>query len=312
MKKPFVSVIIPCYNVSKYINKCIDSVLSQTLKEIEVIAINDGSKDNTLEILNSYNDNRLRVFDQDNIGQAKTRNKAIKLAKSDYLFFLDSDDYIDIDLLEKLYNKVLEGNDIVISNAKRIEENTNKIVEIETFKLFSNNNIENYILNSSGPAWKIVKKSIIEDNNLYFYEDHIYEDIAVTPSWGLYANKIAYVSDTYYYYIIHNGSTMNQVSYNKKLEDIFYSLEYLSINFGTKNQDELEYIYIEHLLHAANLRFFSFNKYDMIEKISNIIKNKYPRWKQNKYYKKQGLKYKIICNLFYNKNYKLLKLLLRK
>lgn len=309
--KPLVSVIIPCYNVEKYINKCIDSVLSQTLKDIEVIAIDDGSNDSTYEILKSYKDSRLKVETQENMGQAKTRNKAIKKAKGEYLFFLDSDDYIDNDLLEKLYVKTIDGYDIVTCDGKKVYEDNDSIDDLNNYKEYTDNDIKNYILNNFGPCFKLVKKSIIVDNELYFYEGHIYEDIAVTPAWGIYANKIIHVPNTFYYYLIRKGSTMNQVIYNKKLEDIFYSLEHLSVCFDGKYKDELEYIYIENLLHAASLRFFKFKKYDQLDMVVNVIKNSYPKWNKNMYYKNESIKYKIVCNLFYKKNYTLLKLILK-
>lgn len=308
--KPLISVVIPCYNVSKYLNKCLDSVLNQTLKEIEVIAINDGSTDNTLDILKSYKDSRLKVFDQENMGQAKTRNKAIKICKSEYVFFLDSDDYIDTDLLEKLYNKAIEGNDIVLCGRVKVYEDGSR--EEFNYINYSDDIVKNYILNNFGPCFKLVKKSIIENNNLYFYEGHIYEDVAVVPAWGVYANGIDYVIDSNYYYLIRKGSTMNQESYNKKIEDIFYSLENLTVCFDGEYKEELEYIYIENLIHAASLRFFKFRKYEQLGYIVNIMKNSYPNWKKNKYYKKESIKYRIVCNLFYKKRYKILSLLLKK
>lgn len=312
MKKEKITIIIPCYNVQEYLPKCLESVLNSTFKDIEIIAINDGSTDNTIDILNEYakKDKRIKVYDQKNVGQAKTRNRGIDMANGEYLFFLDSDDYIDQELLEKLYNETLLGYEIVISGAKKIVDNN--IIEIDTFIKYTDDNKINYILNSSGPAWKLIKKSIITENKLYFYEDHIYEDIAIVPVWGMYAQKISYVPDTYYYYLIHSGSTMNQVTYNQKLEDIFYSLDYLSSYFKDEYNHELEYIYIKHLLHAASLRFLEFKKYDMIDKISNIMHKKFPNWKKNIYYKKDELKYKVVCNLLYYKQYFLLKLLLRK
>ena len=311
--KPIISVIIPCYNVEKYINKCLDSVLKGTFKDIEVIAIDDGSKDSTYELLKEYSkrDNRLIIKAKENTGQANTRNIAIDMSCGEYLFFLDSDDYIDNDMLEKLYNKAKEGYDIVVGDAKGIDSNLN-ILNVIRFKQYSDNNIDNYIINSSGPCWKLIKREIITENKLYFYENHIYEDIAVVPTWGIHAKNIAYVSDTYYYYLIRSNSTMNQVVYSKKLEDIFYSLEYLSNSFNNTYKEELEYIYIEHLLHAAALRFFKFDKKDMLDKISSIMKTLYPNWNKNKYYKKQNIKYKIVCNLFYKRRYGLLKLMLKK
>lgn len=311
--RPKISVIIPCYNVEKYINKCLDSVLNSTFKDIEIIAIDDGSVDSTYEILKEYEkkDSRVVISTKKNTGQANTRNIAINKASGEYLLFLDSDDYIDTDMIEELYNKVKEGYDIAVCDAKGVDLSGN-ILNTIVFNEYSNNSIKNYIINSSGPCWKLIKKDIIINNNLYFYEGHIYEDIAVVPSWGIYANSIGYVPNKYYYYLIRNNSTMNQTAYNKKLEDIFDSLDNLTSLFNNKYNTELEYIYIDHLLHAASLRFFKFNKIDMLGKIVEIIKNRYPNWKKNTYYKKQNIKYKIVCNLFYKKNYKLLNLILKK
>ena len=308
---PIISIIVPCYNTEKYLNKCIDSVLNSTFKDLEIKLIDDGSKDNTYKILEEYakKDNRVRIYTQENIGQAKTRNKAINLAKGKYLFFLDSDDYIDLDLLEKLYNET-KNSDIVVSDAKGIDE-FGKELNIIKFIEYSDNSIKNYILNSSGPAWILIKKDIITKNKLYFYEDHIYEDIAVVPAWGIFANNISYVPNTYYYYLQRSGSTMNQTTYSKKLEDIFYSLEYLKNIFKDKYTEEIEFIYIEHLLHAASLRFYKFGKLDMIDKISDIMKENFKNWNKNTYFQKQTLKYKIVCSLFYKKSYKLLKLILK-
>lgn len=310
---PLISIIIPCYNTEKYIRKCLDSVLNSTFKDIEIIAIDDGSHDSTYEILKEYKekDSRMIISTKKNTGQANTRNIAINMSKGEYLFFLDSDDYIDLGMLEKLYNKASEGYDIVVGDAKGVNNDDN-VIAIINYNNYSNNEIENYIINSSGPCWKLIRKNIIVNNNLYFYEGHIYEDIAIVPAWGLFTKKIAHVSGTYYYYLIRNNSTMNQLSYNKKLEDIFYSLEYLTKIFKNQYENELEFIYIDHLLHAASLRFYKFNKCDMLNKIIKIMKKKYPNWNKNKYYKRMNIKYKIICKLFYKERYKLLGLMLKK
>ncbi len=110
---PKVSVIIPVYNTEKYLRECLDSVLNQTLKEIEVICIDDGSTDNSLEILNKYaqKDSRVIVLTQKNIGVGKTRNKGIQISKGEFVIFIDPDDfYPDMDIVETLYNKAVENN----------------------------------------------------------------------------------------------------------------------------------------------------------------------------------------------------------
>ena len=102
-----VSVIVPVYNVEKFINRCVDSILSQTFKDFELILINDGSKDKSLEIIEKYRvDKRVRIFTQKNQGPAVARNFGISVAKGSYIMFIDSDDYIDPDYIETYYNKI--------------------------------------------------------------------------------------------------------------------------------------------------------------------------------------------------------------
>ncbi len=109
---PKVSVIIPVYNTEKYLRQCLDSVINQTLTDIEIICVNDGSTDNSTNILNEYanNDSRIIVLSQKNSGAAIARNNGINNAIGDYLYFIDSDDYVDTTFLEKMYSKSLKYN----------------------------------------------------------------------------------------------------------------------------------------------------------------------------------------------------------
>ena len=107
-----VSVIVPVYNTQDYLNECIDSVLNQSLADFELICIDDGSTDASLEILKDYEkkDNRIQVFSQKNSGLAASRNAGLNVAQGEYVLFLDSDDYLKSDTLEKLYNQAIENN----------------------------------------------------------------------------------------------------------------------------------------------------------------------------------------------------------
>lgn len=127
---PKVSVIVPVYNVEKYVSECLDSILNQTLRDIEIIALNDGSTDGSLGILNKYaeQDLRIRVYSHENRGLGPTRNRGITLARGDYLAFVDSDDTIEPDALETLYNRaVKEGADVVVGEVMLLyEEDSSK------------------------------------------------------------------------------------------------------------------------------------------------------------------------------------------
>lgn len=312
-----ISVIVPVYNCEKYIKKCLDSLVNQTLKDIEIIIINDYSTDNTHEIINEYlkKYKKIKYINNDkNIGQGESRNKGIAIAKGTYISFVDGDDYIDVPMLEKLYNKAIENDfDIVCTDGLIETDGKNNIEKKNILNHFEPH--KNYIINNSGPVGKIIKLDLIKNNNFYFPKLRAYEDIAVVPLWGIYSKKISFINESMYYYLIHDGSTMKQIEYNDKLTHIYEALDNLFCKLNSKQKieykSELEWIYIQHLLHAASLRFYKFSKYDEIKKIIIIIKDKFPNWNKNKYYKKQGLKYKIVCNLIYHKQFKLMKLILK-
>lgn len=311
-----VSIIVPVYNVEEYLNKCLDSLVNQTLEGIEIIIINDGSTDNSYEICKKYYDkyrDKVVLITKKNEGQAVARNVAIDKANGEYLMFVDSDDYIEKNMTTKMYNKAKELNaDIVWSLITNVKDDNYKLQEINIDNLDEK---KDFILNNAGPCAKLIKKELIVNNKLYFPKIRAYEDVAIVPTWGLFAKKICFMNEGFYYYIIHKGSTMNQIKYNKKMEDIFYAFDYLYKPFNKKNiyKNEIEWIFIDHLLHAAALRFFQFENYkNNIDRISKIIKENFPNWRKNKYYQKQAIKYKIVCSLFYKKKYWLLNIILKK
>ena len=306
-----ISVIVPVYNTELYLENCLNSLVNQSLKDIEIILINDGSTDNSEKISNKYlkKHKNIKYIYKKNTGQGDSRNLGIKLSKGEFICFVDSDDYIDTNMLEKLYNEVGKSNaEIVYCRSFFVYENdfvSENFMDAKTSQ-------KKFIINNFGPCAKIIKKSIITENNLYFPKLRAYEDISVVPLWGMNASKIAFVDECLYYYLMRNGSTMKQLKYSEKLLDIFQALDNLSLNMGEDFDMELEWIFIENLLHAASLRFLSFKKYSLIDKVSDIMRLKYPNYNKNIYYKNKNFKYKIVCMLIYNKKYNILKFLLRK
>jgi len=303
-----VSVIIPVYNGEKYLKKCLDSVVNQTYDNIEIIIINDGSIDNSLNIIKSYSkkDKRIKLIDKINEGQAKARNIALENVTGDYCLFVDSDDYIELNMISDLLEVANTNNsDIVSSDLMRIYENGSKSVMIGFQKITDDNNI-NFMLSDPGPCAKLFKTKFLKEQNFTFLEKRIYEDLAIIPSLAINARQIDYINNAYYNYIIHKNSTMNQTSFNKKLNDIFYSLENLKNNFDSKYIEELEYIYIKYLLHDASLRFLNFNckeSKQSLNKIINIMHKEYPNWKNNKYLYLMNKKELILTKIIYNKLY---------
>jgi len=313
-----ISVIVPVYNVEAYLPKCLDSLVNQSFDDFEVIVVNDGSPDNSQDIIDEYQKkypNIIKSFVKENGGLSKTRNFALDKTSGDYIFYLDSDDWVDTRILEKLYNKVeSEKADIVVCGAYSVLNDEKTEIDRYDYSLDVN---KNYILYRPSAWCKLIKKDILKNKEIKFLEKHIYEDIAIMPALCLYANKISFVEEPLYFYLVREGSIMNQKKYSKSLEDIFDSLDYLEKLFVNKDafekyKDELEYLYIKNLLHAASLRFLPFDEgKESILKIAGIMKEKFPRWRKNKYYKKENFKYKIICNLIYMKQIKMLKKILK-
>lgn len=313
-----VSVIVPVYNVEKYIVKCIKSIIKQKLKDIEIIVVNDGTKDDSIKLIEeNFNDDRIKIFNKKNGGLASARNYGIKKASGEYFFFVDSDDFIDEECLFEMYNKAQKDNvDLVICDYYKYFENGNK-EHISIIPFYEKDNKKCSITSMPGAVCKLIKKEIILDNKIQFLEKHFFEDNAIMPYLCAMCDNFSYINKAYYYYLHRDGSILHQQKYNKKWEDIFSSLDHLYKRFYEekcieKYYQELEYIYIEYLLHAANLRFIDFKEGIVnIKKVSKIMKQKFPTWRKNYYYKKEGIKYKVMLNLFYYNQTLLIKLLRR-
>lgn len=313
-----ISVIIPVFNSSLYLEKCLSTIVNQTLKDIEIILIDDGSTDNSLNIIKDYAEkyNNIKYKSKKNEGQAIARNLGIKMASGEFITFIDSDDYIELNMLEKLYNMAkLENSDIVLCDY--IEEYSDKNIEKKSLYIESDDISKSYILCVAGPCSKIINSDIFKENNIKFLEGNIYEDLAIIPTLALYSSKISYCKEILYHYVIRQNSTMNQTKYNKKLESIFNVMEVLYDSFKGKGYDEeLEFLYINHLLYAGCGRFLKYkNTNNMIPKIINIMNSKFPNWMQNKYFKTQSRIYRLTCKIFASNNqfymalYKLLRFL---
>ena len=186
-----VSVVVPVYNVEEFLGECLESIVNQTLKDIEIICVNDGSKDRSLDILNEYasRDSRITVIDQENGGHAVATNRGMELAEGEYLFLMDSDDILELTALEETYNRAEEKNvDFVIFQAvnnymekdEYIKEENYSMNELADFvgdSVFSYRDIKDFIFNISVTPWsKLYKRDFIEKNSIRFPEGLIFDD----------------------------------------------------------------------------------------------------------------------------------------
>ncbi len=169
-----ISVILPIYNTSKYLRQCLDSIVNQTLKDIEIICIDDGSTDNSLDIVKEYTakDPRVKFLTQPNQGQGVARNKGIDLAEGEYIGFVDTDDWIELNMYQKMYTTAIENNcDLVFCNYERFYEKSKKRaiankfseygINIAPYKVFSWKDLKNKVFENIpyAPWNKIIKKS---------------------------------------------------------------------------------------------------------------------------------------------------------
>ncbi|HIY62971.1 MAG TPA: glycosyltransferase [Candidatus Mediterraneibacter stercoripullorum] len=207
MEKPLVSVIIPVYNVEQYLRQCLDSVVNQTLKDIEIICVNDSSTDNSLAILNEYaaRDSRIKVITQPNGGAGAARNNGLSASTGKYLSFLDSDDFFEPDMLELAYEKAEEDKaDFVVFQSDQYYTDDDKFVqvawtlrekEIPPYTPFSHRQMTDNIFKVFvGWAWdKLYNRDFVERNHLLFQEQRTSNDMLFVFSAVAIAKRITVV-----------------------------------------------------------------------------------------------------------------------
>ncbi len=224
-----VSIVVPVYNTSKYLNECIDSLLNQSFNDLEIICINDGSTDNSLDILKKYENtySNIRVYSQKNSGLSITRNNGIKYSNGDYIYFMDSDDFLEPNTIEELYNHA-EGNDLDVIIFKLInlrdctyEKYTESYYEMKFLKkwdkkIFSLNDLGSEVLDIAVSApGKFFKKDLIKD--MKFPENLIFEDNLFFAEVMIKAERVSFL-DKHLYNRRRRENSITQVK-NLKFAD---------------------------------------------------------------------------------------------
>ena len=225
---PKVSVIIPVYNVEKYLRECLDSVVNQTLKDIEIICINDGSTDNSLEILNEYafNDSRISILTQNNKGAGAARNSGIKIANGDFIAFIDPDDiYPSANVLSKLYNAACQNNALVCGGSLTFFKDKKFYPSRYNKSIFSDTGFVNFVDYQFDYFYQryIYNTKFLKNNNLYFPMYRRYQDAPFFLNVMAKCEKFYAIPDvTYAYFESQNGNTTN----SKKVYDMLRGLAY--------------------------------------------------------------------------------------
>ncbi len=321
MKK--VSVIIPVYNVEKYIKKCLDSLVNQTLSDIEIIVVNDGTPDNSQiiidEYVKKYPDKVISIV-KENGGQGSARNIGLEKATGEYIGYVDSDDYVELNMYEELYGKAKENDsDIIICGNNIVyENNSKKIPEINYDNKF--NNFENAFFGKMAVWNKLYKKEILINNNIKFKEKVWYEDFAFTLKTLVNAKTIDFLDKSLYNYLWREGSTMNNNNVKRNLEilDAFDDIRnyLISNDLLNKYYSYLEFNAINHIYVSTVVRVINANasndlKKEVTDKLLEYMNSNFKDFKNNKYIKTLSMNRKIIYYLIKFKLYKLVNIIFK-
>ena len=315
---PKVSVIVPIYNVEDYIKRCIDSLLKQTLKDIEILLVNDGATDSSGIIAKEYSlkyPQKIIYLEKENGGLSDARNFGIKYASGDYIAFLDADDYSDPETYEEMYNKAInENSDYVECDFIWEYQNKSKSdirIEYKDKKeMFTNVRVV---------AWnKLIKKELITENNLLFSKGLRYEDTEFTYKLISYIKKFSYVSKKFIHYTQRSNSIAN--NQNKNNRDIFVIFDNI-INFYKKNnlydeyKDEIEYTYTRILLCSSLKRICKIKdrkvRKELIAKTWQDLNKNFPNWRKNRILNSSNKMKNLYIKSVNNITYKFYTLLLK-
>ncbi len=297
-----VSVIVPVYKVEQYLPACLDSLVKQTLDEIEILVINDGSPDNSQQIIDQYTaqyPGKIRSFIKENGGLSDARNYGVQYAKGEYLGFVDSDDYVADNMFELMYSKAVEESaDVVVSNYSNVDESgeAKERIIVSNPDFFSRNVEESpeILLQSKSYAWnKIYNREWYLANGFSFPLGQWFEDSAVVYNMLYLANKVSCVTECLYFYRNSRPDSITNSVMNPKLLDIFKSCEsiYAFFQSNTQNKDVMTvidrvcqihlFMRLKYLHQKGTLRTRLLYHYKLLKFLDKYM----PEWETNPFYR---------------------------
>ena len=303
-----VSIIVPVYNVENYLEKCLDSLVNQTLKDIEIIIVNDGSPDNSQEIIDKYAKKykNIKAYKKVNGGLSDARNYGLKKATGEYIAFLDSDDYVSTDMYKKMYEKAVSGNfDMVVCDINYVYENSEEVKIAYSNLKIDTTDIKNAMINIYPAAWnKIFKKKLFQ-NGIEFKKGVWFEDVEFIYRLLPHIKTIGVIHEPFNQYLQRPGSITNSID-----KRIYHYIDnwngivkyYQENNFYDKYYHELEYSYVRYLYATFVKQASKYNYEDYLKAVDIAIKNvknTFPKYRKNKYFYKSA---KGIYLLLFNKH----------
>ena len=294
---PKISIIIPVYNVEKYIGICLESLVNQSYKNIEIIVVDDGSTDDSMKVIKSYEKKYpklIKALSEKNAGPSSARNLGLKNATGDYISFVDSDDYIDNNCYEIISNKLKEHDyDVVVFNHYyEFEDNTKPGSSKINHDMFSKKEIRKMLVNFYPVVWnKVFKKSLFEDYNIKFKEGVWYEDVEFLYRIMPLVTSIGCVKENLYHYVQRKGAITK--TYNEKLFDYldnwngiidYYKKQKLFLEY----KNEICYSYVRYIYGTLIKESAKSNNKELFDKAVNEaiknVKGQFPWYRKNKYF----------------------------
>jgi glycosyltransferase involved in cell wall biosynthesis len=302
-----LSIVVPVYNMAadNKLKYCLDSLVNQTVDDYEIIAVDDASTDNSLEILREYEakypDKFIAIHSKENLRQGGAKNKGINIARGQWIGFIDSDDWIAPDMYEKLICKAQStGADVVGCDYCLVDTHTMNIGKIvpnntnDQTGLLDDEKYKKLVLNPGSMVIKVYLKKVIDENNLRFPEKNFYEDNCASPIWLLHFKHFERVDEPLYYYYQHDASTVHEISLNKCEDRLNMGERLISeakrCGYLEKYRDEFEFSFTK--LYYMNT-LFSYMlgvknpKVKFLKKMATGIKNEFPDFQNNVYYKNE-------------------------
>lgn len=292
-----VSVIVPVYNVAHYLARCLDSLISQTLSDLEIVIVDDGSTDDSAKIIADYAQrygDKIRVFSKENGGQGSARNLGIRKAVGEYIGFVDADDYVDSNMFEAMYRAAKQSNaDMVTCDYYYITGAKKKYVD-----LYKPSTQTDMFFNPWAAPWnKIYKRSILVDNEVWFPELRAYEDTAFYIDTIPFINTIANVPRAFVYQCYRDGSTMNKKQ-DERVLLIFDVLQY-ALSFYRQHgiyeryAEYLEYFCTKILLSSSILRICQIRNHEVrrkyLQRTIDTVNAWFPEYRENRFFR-EGVK----------------------
>lgn len=320
-----ISVIVPVFNIEKYLAKCIDSILAQTFRDFEIILVDDGSTDKSPLICDRYmaeNPGIIKVLHTQNAGQGSARNAGAALAKCEYLQFVDGDDFIEPDMMEKMMDAAKSNGfpDMVVCGIRIIDENgkTTSVIKENLppmQRLTAADNKDALIIHPS-PCNRIIRRRFYIDSGLSFPAGVWYEDVRVTVKLSALAESVVYVDRPFYNYYTRIGSSTKNTDC-QRMRELKWAFEDILLFFKNNGlyesfREQLEFLTTRHLYIAGSVRVIRIeNSNPLLTEFRLFMYDNFPDFRKNSYLPRLGRNKRIIFGLLNLKMYRIIYLIFK-